>query len=231
MKPLLSDGRLQAFSRFTDTQAMRDIWRERLSFEFNACSVQYARCRTYLNPQSWHKSFLCVCYQFDGVAQSDTMHKPVLYGRAYLHGRSQEEFAALNQSSSARHLADLDMIVWPFPSDPELPQLPELLRQGRADFNHPAFRSCQYFRALHCRSLLLHSHSIIPALMDARIDRAQQLGTSVAGRARDGEYRALPAERARQFRDVARAILRRQQIKLIQHEPTFLGRQRFAVFF
>ena len=87
---------------------------------------------------------------------------------------------------------------------------PRRRRQGRANFNNPAFCSRQYFRALHCRALLLHGHSIIPALMDARINRAQQLGTPFTGRAGDGEYRAFPAERARQFRNIARAILRRQ---------------------
>ena len=133
MTALSCDAPVQVFERFTDTHAMGEVWRKQLPsllgkpFEFTTCNVQYARCRTYLSPSSWHKSFLCVCYEFDGAPARNTSHKPMVYGRAYLHGRSRDEFAALTATDGAHLVPELDMIVWNFPDDPHLPQLHELL--------------------------------------------------------------------------------------------------------
>lgn len=133
MTALSCDSPVQVFERFTDTHAMGEVWRKQLPsllgkpFEFTACNMQYARCRTYLNPDSWHKSFLCVCYEFDVTRERGTSHKPMTYGRAYLHGRSRDEFAVLTPADGAHLVPELDMIVWNFPDDPHLPQLHELL--------------------------------------------------------------------------------------------------------
>ncbi len=143
MTPLSGSGLMQAFARYTDIIAMTEVWHKHLpslvgkTFEFATCTVQYARCRTYLKPGSWHKSFLCVCYEFDGSPVSANGHKPMLYGRAYLQGRSENEFAALAQPLGAKHIPDLDMIVWPFPHDPYLPQLLELLDKTRVIRHFP----------------------------------------------------------------------------------------------
>lgn len=134
---------MQAFSRYTDTIAMGEVWRGQLpvlfgeTFEFSKCNVQYARCRTYLKPGSWHKSFLCVCYELDGAPEVAIGYKPMLYGRAYLQGSSRNEFAALAQPFGAKHIPELDMIVWPFPHDPKLPQLHELLDKTRVIHHFP----------------------------------------------------------------------------------------------
>jgi Ser/Thr protein kinase RdoA (MazF antagonist) len=131
------DSPVHAFARFTDVIAMGELWRKQLPsllgkpFEFTDCNVQYARCRTYLNPSSWHKSFLCVCYEFDGAQKRETSHNPMVYGRAYSQGRSRQEFAAWAQSAGARLVPELDMIAWVFPDDPRLPQLRELLDVAR----------------------------------------------------------------------------------------------------
>jgi hypothetical protein len=142
MTALLCDSPVQAFARLTDPGVMGEIWRKQLPtllgepLEFTACNVQYARCRTYLNPASWHKSFLCVCYEFD-VASNNTAHKPMLYGRAYLQGLSQAEYDALPPSHSALLIPELDMIAWKFPDDPRLPQLHELLDVSRVGKHFP----------------------------------------------------------------------------------------------
>lgn len=123
----------QAFAHYTDSNVMGDVWRRQLPslftapFNFSTCNVQYARCRTYLNPASWHKSFLCVCYEFDVLPEVQAGHKPMLYGRAYLQGRSRAEFDSLAAFEGARLVPELDMIVWNFPDDPKLRQLSELL--------------------------------------------------------------------------------------------------------
>lgn len=134
---------VQAFARFTDANAMGEVWRQQMPillgapFEFAACNVHYARCRTYMNPASWHKSFLCVSYEFDAAPERNTSHKPMLYGRAYLQGRSRDAFSALVRPDGARHVAEMDMIVWNFPDDPRLPQLRELLDVTRAAQHFP----------------------------------------------------------------------------------------------
>ena len=133
----------ETFARYTDPRVMGDIWRGQLAsllttpFEFSACNVQYARCRTYLNSASWHKSFLCVCYEFDLKSDRRAGHKPMLYGRAYLQGRSRMEFDALAQLDGARLVPELDMIVWNFPDDPCLPQLRVLLDPARVVEHFP----------------------------------------------------------------------------------------------
>ena len=143
MTALSCDSPVQAFARFTDTIAMGEAWRKQLPallgkpFEFTACNVQYARCRTYLNPVSWHKSFLCVCYEFDAAPKRNNSHNPMLYCRAYLHGRSRLEFDVLAQPDGAQHVPELDMIVWNFPDDPRLPQLRELLDMARVVHHLP----------------------------------------------------------------------------------------------
>ncbi len=143
MTASLCDLPVRAFARYTDTALIGDIWRERLPlllaapFEFSAINVQYARCRTYLNPESWHKSYLCVCYEFDGGPEVQARHKPMLYGRAYLQGRSQSEFDALERRNGARIVPELDMIVWNFPDDPQLRQLRELLDPARVAQHFP----------------------------------------------------------------------------------------------
>ena len=133
MTALSCDSPVQVFERFTDTHAMGEVWRKQLPsllgkpFEFTTCNVQYARCRTYLSPASWHKAFLCVCYEFDVAPARNTSYKPMTYGRAYLNGRSRDEFAVLTAPQGAHLVPELDMIVWNFPDDPHLTQLHELL--------------------------------------------------------------------------------------------------------
>lgn len=143
MTASLCDLPVQAFARYADTIAMGEAWRKltpsmfKQPFEFTACNVQYARCRTYFNPDSWHKSFLCICYEFDVPIEQIISHKPMLYGRTYMHGRSRAEFEALTSPNGAHLVPELDMIVWHFPNDPQLPQLPELLDANRVVQHFP----------------------------------------------------------------------------------------------
>ncbi len=143
MTALSCDSPVQVFERLTDPNAMGEVWRKQLPpllgkpFEFTACNVQYARCRTYVSPASWHKAFLCVCYEFDVAPARNTSYKPMTYCRAYLNGRSRDEFAALTPLGGAHLVPELDMIVWNFPDDPRLPQLHELLDVKRVTRHFP----------------------------------------------------------------------------------------------
>ena len=143
MTALSCEPPVRAFARYVDTTVMRDLWRERLpallgaSLDVTGCRVLYARCRTYSKPASWRKSFLCVCYQLE-VDGGTPLPAPRLYGKAYLDGRSRLEFDKLETAArrearpcSARLVPELDMIVWNFPDDPRLPQLPELMDGDR----------------------------------------------------------------------------------------------------
>lgn len=128
---------VRAFARYVDTAAMRERLPALLGLPVEAtdCRVAYARCRTYSKPASWRKSFLCVCYQLDVGGGAPASR---LYGRAYLDGRSRVEFDKLEAAArgesppcGARLVPDLDMIVWSFPDDPQLPQLRDLTDRDR----------------------------------------------------------------------------------------------------
>jgi Phosphotransferase enzyme family len=143
MTALLCDSPIEAFAQFTDAIAMDEIWRKQMPvllgqpFEFTACNVQYARCRTYLNPDSWHKSFLCICYEFETTSDKYTSYKPMLYGRAYLDGNSRHQFDTLANHAGAQLVPELDMLAWNFPNDPQLAQLHELLDAARVSQYFP----------------------------------------------------------------------------------------------
>jgi tRNA A-37 threonylcarbamoyl transferase component Bud32 len=76
-----------------------------------------------------------VCYRLT-VADRHTETTQMLYGKAYLDGRSAADFAAEQQGTlsepedgaAVMHLPEFDLILWRFPADPVLRQLPQLCR-------------------------------------------------------------------------------------------------------
>ena len=129
---------MQIFDRLTDADAMRGLFQLRLP-EFAAgnlgltrCDILYARYKTFVRPQSRHKSHLALCYE---LAVSDGAGCPIgtqlLYAKAFRDGGSAQRFSAATAERLAAprfgravlHLADLDMVIWAFPNDPELPHL------------------------------------------------------------------------------------------------------------
>jgi aminoglycoside phosphotransferase len=67
---------------------------------------------------------LTLCYELEVVdTATGTQFPRHFYGQVYRDGASAE--AA--QGTPALHLPELDMLLWPWPYDPGLPQLPQLL--------------------------------------------------------------------------------------------------------
>ncbi len=140
MSSLLPDGPMFAFGYYLNTSYMRKAWTTLQSYLFprpvniTACKVNYARCRTYLSPSSWDKSFLGVCYELNHEEEIVESHKTIVYGKAYLNGGSHSKYQELVNSShkisnsgQPQLMPELDMIFWVFPEDPVLSQLTGLL--------------------------------------------------------------------------------------------------------
>ncbi|MDH5564151.1 MAG: hypothetical protein OEY91_11085, partial [Nitrospirota bacterium] len=103
------------------------------------CDISYLHYKRYLKARSRHKSFLALCYELSITDHHGYIQHPTIFAKVYLGDRSQLEYDKLMQDRVSRnakdqqplHQADLNMIVWLFPSDPSLPQLPGLLDPSR----------------------------------------------------------------------------------------------------
>jgi len=143
--PPESDVPIAAFARFADADAMGDVLWQRLAAGFDgqdlptACAIVYARYKPYLKAQSQPKSSLSVCYRLDLAGRGQGRHDALVYVKAYLGGRSRNEWEKLADSSRTSrglgafvfHVPELDVIVWRFPHDPVLTHLPEVMDTER----------------------------------------------------------------------------------------------------
>lgn len=133
---------LHSFMSHTSPAVMRGVWSRYLPvlFDINEeitdCQIAYSRCRSFLKPASWHKSFINICYRLEVAGYEQPV---ILYGRGHLDGsspKSYEQAKAMAASpTSAKDiclLPEMDMVIWRFPEDPGLPQLPQLLDAQRA---------------------------------------------------------------------------------------------------
>ncbi len=128
---------LHSFLPHTSTAVMRDFWSRSLpelfgiSEEIADCQIAYSRCRSFFKPASWHKSFINICYRLEVAGHEQPV---ILYGRGHLDGGSRKSFEQAQasdsnpaSSSGMRWVPEMDMVIWRFPEDPGLPQLPQLL--------------------------------------------------------------------------------------------------------
>jgi Phosphotransferase enzyme family len=70
---------------------------------------------------------LTLCYELDvRDSSANTSYTQQFYGKVYRNGAS----AQVKSNTQAWHLAQLDMLLWTWPDDPGLPQLPQLLDPG-----------------------------------------------------------------------------------------------------
>jgi len=102
--------------------------------EITACKLGYTWYKTYQNPRSLGKTTLSLCYDLQvRVPSTKKSGEQRLYAKVYLENRSQLAFEQSGTSGFVRpayglpccHLPEFDMIVWAFPNDPVLSQLPE----------------------------------------------------------------------------------------------------------
>ena len=88
------------------------------------CKVLFSRYKTFRKPASWIKSTLSVCY---ALKLSGCERQFLLYAWVFLNGRSRQQWQQLDKPLAAIHIAELDMIAWPFPHDPGLRCLPQAI--------------------------------------------------------------------------------------------------------
>ncbi|MCB1986283.1 MAG: aminoglycoside phosphotransferase family protein [Burkholderiales bacterium] len=90
------------------------------------CQIQYTRYKTYRKPASTRKAFLSVSYLLD----FDCNKAPaIVLAKGYLDGRGNTVYTSLLelQRHQVHYLADHDMLLWRFPSDPAMPWLSRLM--------------------------------------------------------------------------------------------------------
>jgi hypothetical protein len=100
------------------------------------CEILHTRYRGYTNENQKHKTWLGICYRLTvGRPGGEERGEQILYGRACINGRSRSEFREALSSpltpprfgEALAHLPELDMTVWAFPNDPQLPHLPQVI--------------------------------------------------------------------------------------------------------
>ncbi|HLF87846.1 MAG TPA: hypothetical protein VI451_02795, partial [Anaerolineales bacterium] len=122
--PLNRGMSMEAFERFTDAEAMREIFQQRLA-EFSEknllitlCDILYARYRTFVRQESQHRSYIALCYELEfSDGAGCRVGTQMLYAKAYVDGKSEQRFHAAKVGTlvSPRfgqaliHLPDLDM--------------------------------------------------------------------------------------------------------------------------
>lgn len=129
------------FAAYTDAQRARELLQSCSELLFGrpvtlaSVTVIDSLYKTYVNPASWPKSTLSVCWRLGlaGGAESAIFH-----AKAFLCGRSLAAWQALDKPDAdaplppaVMHLPTLDMIVWRFPHDPTIRHLPEAVLPQR----------------------------------------------------------------------------------------------------
>lgn len=139
-----------AFARFADTASMGALLWQQLAAGLavddvpTTCAIVYARYK-HLEAQSRFKSSLSVCYRLNLAGRQEGRHEALFYVKAYLGGRSRNEWEKLADSSRTdtglgtfpTHVPELDAIVWRFPHDPVLRHLPEVIDADRVRTHLP----------------------------------------------------------------------------------------------
>lgn len=137
---------MKQFERLTDGGQMREVLQEQLpafresGLLIRGCEILHTRYRAYTSAAQKHKSWLGVCYRLTLEAPGgEARGEQLLYARACLSGRSQLEYQQARLAPLAppqfgealAHLPELDMTVWAFPNDPQLPHLPQMMDEQR----------------------------------------------------------------------------------------------------
>jgi hypothetical protein len=137
---------------FLDGDRMRAVMEDRLPwwsggrFVIRNCVVDSVRCNSRLKDRNRRRPLLCVCYRlevFDTRGQGST--EQFLYAEVHPAAWSRPAAGAGNGSSGIEprsgravvHLPGATAIVWAFPSDPCLRDLPEVMDPDSVKFHLP----------------------------------------------------------------------------------------------
>lgn len=135
---LKGDRSTRTFDRFTDAEAMREIFQARLpgfpggNLVATRCDILFTRYKTFVRPESRHNSSIALCYELVvGDRAGHLLGSQLFYAKAFVDGRSAQDYSAApgyrlvapRFGDPLMHWADLDMVLWAFPNDPALPHL------------------------------------------------------------------------------------------------------------
>lgn len=134
----ISRRRVVDLDTLADTEMMRDVVRRVIGGEEERrlvdCCVLRARCRPWQRSTT-KKPLLAVTYalHLDATARGDALTQWI-YAQ-HFPGASAERFAKFSRTSlvspgygpALAHVPELDLVLWGFPNDPVLSQLPELV--------------------------------------------------------------------------------------------------------
>lgn len=138
---------LPSFDPLLDASAMARAFQARLpqfaegKLRIVDCQVFSTRYKSYVRAESRQKSYLAIGYQITvDDAAAYRRGTQLLYAKAFVDGRSAAEYQNAKKSALAApefgvplaHLPGLDMVVWAFPNDPELAQLPQAVDRSSA---------------------------------------------------------------------------------------------------
>jgi hypothetical protein len=141
----------QAFSLFMDSAKMKAIFEKELpncwsnGWRLTDCQIRHPRYKTYLNPNSQHKSYLAAAYHLRGINKLTSKSEDrILYVKAFLGERSYSEYEKArvqiqHNEHVLLHIEKYGMIAWYFPNDPGIADLAkvmdiEAMRRYFADF-------------------------------------------------------------------------------------------------
>lgn len=162
----MTDAR-QIFAMYMDAAKMKAVFQKELPdcrsgvWKLTDCQIQHPRYKTYLNPESWSKSFLAAAYHLRGLNKlTNRSEDKILYVKAYIGERSLNEYEwaceqACNEGrNKPLHIANYGMVAWVFPHDPALPWLTKVLsveymRNYFSDFILAQFKPSDGASALH----------------------------------------------------------------------------------
>jgi Phosphotransferase enzyme family len=129
----------QAFSIFMDSAKMKAIFQKELpncwskGWRLTDCQIQHPRYKTYLNPNSQHKSYLAATYHLRGINKlTSKSEDKILYVKAFLGERSYSEYEKAcvqveHNEHVLLHIEKYGMIVWYFPNDPGIADLAKVM--------------------------------------------------------------------------------------------------------
>ncbi len=116
-------------------EAMRGLLQGALpslaSLHVDALRIEQVRRSSSLRRHPWP---LTLCYELELRDAAGTRSTERFYAKVHRNGAS----AAAQAGTPALHLPQLDMLLWPWPHDPGLPQLARLLDPALAGANLPA---------------------------------------------------------------------------------------------
>lgn len=112
-----------SFHRLLDSTYMQGVFQHYVmsKSKIHYCAIMQTHFKEFFKPESEHKSYLAVSYK---VSVGET--KAIVYVKGYKDGYSHTALHKL-KTPPTLYLEDLDLLLWLFPSDPQLAHLTQAI--------------------------------------------------------------------------------------------------------